>query len=281
MNFMQLPDEFAGEDSAVVILPVAYEKHLTFGTGASAGPDAIIEAAKHLEYYDFELESEPFINGIQLTKVLRCSNLEPEDAQDKIYQKAKPFVDENKFCIGIGGDHSVTGGFVRAQAEKHENVSVLMIDAHADMRYSWNGSQWNHACIGRRLAAKHKVAVVGVRSLDKDEHEYTKKEPNVLLVKPQDIENKIDEVISHLTGKVYLSIDVDGFDSSFIKNTGTPEPGGLTWQQVIRLIRKLFEKKEIVGADIVEFAPKDKGSHAEAFALAKLLYKIVGYKFKP
>lgn len=277
MNFMNLPEEYAGENSQAAILPIAYEKNLTYGRGASRGPDEIIAASKHLEYYDDELNAEPFEKGIFLVPVLRISNLEPENAQERIFEHARKYT--GKFCIGIGGDHSVTAALVKAQAERHSKFSVLIFDAHPDLRYSWNGSKWNHACVARRLAAQHKVGIVGTRAMDKSELNFANGEENVTMIRMQDVDKeKFSKLLDRLEGKVYISIDVDVFDPSLIRNTGTPEPGGMQWEQLIQLLKHAFNKKEIIGCDIVEFAP-NFNYHAESYALAKLIYKLIGYKF--
>ncbi|RMD58448.1 agmatinase, partial [Candidatus Woesearchaeota archaeon] len=276
MNFMGLPDEYAGENSKTVIIPIAYEKNTTYGQGASRGADEIIAASRHIEYYDDELCKEPYESGIKLLKTLRCSNLLPEEAQERIREHVTPHI--KKFTIALGGDHSITPAIVSAHSKEHKDTSILMLDAHADLRYSWKGSQYNHACVARRLAPNHKIAIVGVRAMDLSEREYADSNPNVKLIGAKEFNSeKIQEILAHLTQKVYVSIDVDAFDPSLIKNTGTPEPGGLLWYPTLELLKKTFEEKEVIGADIVEFAP-EAAYRAEAFALAKLAYKLCAYK---
>lgn len=277
MNFMNLPEEYAGENSKSAVIPIAYEKALTYGRGASRGPDEIIAASRHLEYYDDELNSEPFETGIFLAPVLRCSNQEPEKAQETIFQYSKKYL--NKFCIGLGGDHSVTAALVKAHAEKHGKISVLVFDAHPDLRYSWKGSQWNHACVSRRIAASQKIGIVGARSMDNSELDFANTNENVTMIRMRDLnEERFNKLLQKLDDKVYISIDVDVFDPAFIRNTGTPEPGGMDWQKLLSMLKKTFVEKEVIGCDIVEFAP-NFNFHAESYALAKLAYKLVSYKF--
>lgn len=272
---MALPEEYAGEQSKVAILPVPFEKDVTYGQGANKGPEEIIRASQYLEYYDDELDSEPFEQGIQLMGPLHCAD-NPQTAHDQIVEHAAKFT--GRFIIGIGGDHSITSGFVEALSKEHENLSVLILDAHADLRYSWKNSKWNHACVARRIAAKHKVGIIGVRAMDKYEKKYADNEDNVKIVKAYAIsEESIKKVLAHLTDKVFISIDVDVFDPSFIRNTGTPEPGGLGWYDVLNILKRVFDEKNVVGADVVEFAPQ-LDFRAEAFALAKLVYKLAAYR---
>ncbi|PIN74912.1 agmatinase [Candidatus Woesearchaeota archaeon CG10_big_fil_rev_8_21_14_0_10_37_12] len=280
MKFMSLPDEFSGEESQVVILPVSYEKNVTYGKGASKGPAEIINASQQLEYYDEEIDFEAYEKGIFLAERLDLCDKEPVEAIRIIADETRKYA--SKFFVGLGGDHSVTNGFVQGLRGNYSDLSVLIFDAHSDLRYSWNNSIWNHACVSRRLAKKHKVGIVGVRSMDKSEQEFLDSEEgkSVKLVKAYELsEVKIKDVLNHLSDNVFVSIDVDVFDPSFIRNTGTPEPGGLSWHQIITILKKVFETKNVVGCDIVEFAPVVQFD-SEAYALAKLIYKIIGYKFK-
>src|SRR4030042_1444109 len=158
MKFMRLPDEFCGNNSMSVIIPVPYEGDVSFGRGASAGPSEIITASEHLEYYDEELDCEPFEKGIEVAEPLACSE-DPEEAHKQIVRHVEKF--GRNFVIGLGGDHSVSSAFVEALSKKCPDLSVLIFDAHSDLRYSWNNSVWNHACVARRIACKHKVGIVG------------------------------------------------------------------------------------------------------------------------
>lgn len=263
MRWMRLPDEYCGEDSGFFILPVPYEQRPTFGAGASKGAAAIIEASDHLEYYDEQFDCEPFLHGIKV--------LEPVDSLAAL----KPV---GGFTIALGGDHAVTIGIAKRLPD---DVDLLILDAHADMKFSWNDSQENHACVAKRLSAKRKVGIIGVRSMDVDEARDIAQNRNVRIIKAYDYDGKkLEGLLRFLGEKVYLSIDVDVFDPSFIRNTGTPEPGGLVWEAVIGILQRLFAQKQVVGADIVEFAPQGEEWHyrGEAYALARLAYKIMALK---
>lgn len=268
MNYwMNLPLEY--RDGKFVILPIEYEKNLTYGTGASAGSVEIIKASKQLEYYDEQFEVEPFLEGIGQLESVKVD--EPEEMINQVSQIVKE--NKNKFVIGIGGDHAVTIGLTK---DLEEDVSIIILDAHPDMFYSWNNSIYNHRCVAQKLIGKHKILEIGIRSMDIDEKKIIESNKQINIIKAYDYnkENLIKE-LGKLSSKIYLSIDVDAFD--FISNTGTPEPGGLNWNQVIEILKTIFENKTVVGSDVVEFAPENN-FRAEAYALAKLIYKIMGLK---
>ena len=268
MSWMRLPEEYMKDNSEFVILPISYEDNPTYGGGASKGPVEIIKASEHLEYYDEQFDCEPFVKGIK--------ELEEVKTLEKIKETVKG-IGKERFLIGLGGDHAVTIGIVQGLEEIHDDFSVLILDAHSDFRYSRGGMN-NHACVARRIVGKHKVGVIGVRSQDVDEAKEIKNNKNIKILKSYDFnENELEKVLDFLGDKVYLSIDVDVFDPSFIRNTGTPEPGGFTWDRVISILEKVFAAKTVIGADIVEFAPKEN-YRAEAFALAKLAYKIMALR---
>ncbi|MFT7616277.1 MAG: agmatinase [Candidatus Woesearchaeota archaeon] len=270
MNFMKLPDEYAKKDSYFHIIPVAYEGEVTFGKGAAKGPAAILEASEHLEYYDEECKNEPFLHGVYV-----CPEISEDSEESVILAVSDAVYHVVGFPIVLGGDHSVTIGAVRAQPD---DVGVLILDAHSDFRDSWNGSASNHACVAKQASKKHDVLVVGVRSQDADEDAQIKACENMDTIKMHEWSlETFRKKIASLPSKIYLSIDVDCFDPSFIRNTGTPEPGGFTYREVLSMLRILFAEKEVVGADIVEFAPNEH-YRAESFSLARLLYKLCAYK---
>jgi agmatinase len=265
MKFMNLPDEYCGDDSEFVILPVEYEKSPTYGKGASKGSLAILKASKHLEYYDEQFDCEPYELGIKVLPAVKSIDINLPD---------------KGFPIILGGDHAVTIGAIKAIEKKHDKFSVIILDAHPDFRYSWNGSQQNHACVARRAVASHKVGLVGVRSMDKDVSEAIAANDDVHIIKAYDYNpQKLKKLLSKLDEKVYISIDVDVFDPSFIRNTGTPEPGGFFWDRVIDVLKTVFDDKKVIGADIVEFAPITN-YEAEAFALSKLCYKLIALQLR-
>ena len=264
MKFMKLADEYSGESSEFCILPIEYEFGLTYGDGASKGPAEILKASEHLEYYDEQFDAEPFLKGIQTLPPVKPKK--PED----LLEIAVP----DKFTITLGGDHAVTIGVLKSLEKKYDDFSVIILDAHSDFFSSWNDSQYNHRCVSQRAVEKHKTLLLGVRSMDIDEKELIEKNENVSIIKAYDFDlEKLKQELAKMSENVYISIDVDAFDTSFIKNTGTPEPGGFFWNQVIDILKVIFEQKKVIGADIVEFAPK-QNFEAEAFSLAKLSHKI-------
>ncbi len=273
MKFMNLADEYSNENSKFYILPIEYEKDLTYGDGASKGSVEIIRASEHLEYYDEQFDVEPFEKGIHTLKSLKLNEFNAKDAINIISNEIKKH--SSKFVISLGGDHSVTIGCVH-----EKKCSIIILDAHPDLFHSWNSSQYNHRCVAQRLSKDHKVLSVGIRSMDKDENDVIDENDNVRIIKAYNFNNEVFlKELNNLENDVYVSIDVDCFDPSFIRNTGTPEPGGFFWNDVIGILEKIFDKKNVVGADIVEFAPKEN-FRSEAFSLAKLCHKIMALKFK-
>jgi agmatinase len=269
MSWMNLPEEY--QTGKFVILPIEYEKDLTFGDGTSKGPKEIITASKHLEYYDEQFDCEPFEKGIELLEPIKAD--EPEEMIEKVSKEIKKHKD--KFVISLGGDHSVTIGLTK---NLDPDTSIIILDAHADFRDSWNGSSLNHACTAKQVSKNREVALLGVRSMDVDEKNQIDNNENVYLLNAYNFNLiKLKELLPKLKDKVYISIDVDVFDPSFIRNTGTPEPGGFNWNQMIVILKTIFKEKEVIGADIVEFAPKEN-YQAEAYALAKLVYKIMAMR---
>ena len=276
MKWMNLPEEYSKGE--FVILPMSYEKSLTFGDGTSKGPYAIIKASEHLEYYDDQFDCEPFEKGIELLEELKLNDKTPEEMVSIIANNVSKHKD--KFIIGLGGDHAVTIGTVKGLEELHEDFSIIQFDAHSDFRDSWNGSSLNHACVSRQISKKHSLLNIGVRSMDVDEKRLIDSTQNVYLVSAYDFSlEKVKEILPNLKEKVFITIDVDVFDPSFIRNTGTPEPGGMSWDKIIDCLKLIFKEKDVIGADIVEFAPK-VNFESEAYALAKLAYKIMVMKVK-
>ncbi len=257
---MNLPEEY--RKGKFVILPIEYEGKVSYGKGAMDGSKEIIAASLQLEYYDCEFDCEPFEKGIELlnavTDLSEIANLVNE-----------------KFTVFLGGDHAITISTVKALEKVHDEFSVIIFDAHPDMFHSWNGSENNHRCVSARVSNNHELALLGVRSMDRDEKNIIDNHENVHLVKADELSlDKIKEILPKLKQKVYLSIDVDVFDPSFIRNTGTPEPGGMQWQELINSLKLIFSEKEVIAADIVEFSPLEN-YRAEAYSLAKLVYKIL------
>ncbi|MEP6922965.1 MAG: agmatinase [Pyrinomonadaceae bacterium] len=277
------PEFSSFESSQVLILPVAYEGTVSYGVGTEQGAAAIIEASRNMELYDEETDAEVYKIGIHTLAEITPENT-PRAMMDKIYQCTKEVLAEDKFLVSLGGEHSISAPIIRAHAEKYHNISILQIDAHADLRDEYDGTPYSHASIMARTVKDLKIPAVqiGIRSLSADEARSLDDLPHTHIYWAKDVVGRsdwIDEAISHLTDNVYLTIDIDGLDPSLVPTTGTPEPGGLGWYETLTLIRKLAEKKRVVGMDLVEFS-KTANSDAPAFLCAKLVYKSLAYIFR-
>jgi agmatinase len=278
-NFLSLPTEFSEfESSEFVILPVPYEQTTTFKTGTKEGPQAIIHASKEVETFDEELKQEPFKVGIHTLEEVEVTMRGPEKMVEKVYKIAKELVDMNKRVVLLGGEHTVSIGLVKAESEKCENLSVLQLDAHADLRESYQESKYSHACVMRRIGEIAPFVGVGIRNLSLEEHEFIQKKKLDLFFAKNLMQDDgwIEQVLSKLSENVYLTIDLDFFDPSIMPSVGTPEPGGLLWYQTLDLLKKVADKKNIVGFDCVELCPIP-GLVAPDFLAARLIYKIMGY----
>lgn len=276
-NFGELPDDYSTYmNSKVVILPFPYEKTTSYVKGTSKGPSAIIKASSEVELYDDEL-GNVYECGICTLKELK---VDKEGHMAKAaYEYAKNMLNDNKFLVTLGGEHSVTSSIVKAFNEKYK-LSVLQIDAHADLRDEFEGSKHSHACAMRRVMEICPVVQVGIRSLSYEESEFIK-EKKLKIFWARDIignDKWFDDAISMLSKNVYITIDVDGFDPSIMPSVGNPEPGGLLWYQTLRFLKRVFEKRNVVGFDIVELCPNENNVSPD-FTCARLVYKMIGYKF--
>ncbi len=277
-KFLGLEGGPAELDSArFVVLPVCYDDTASFLKGTAKAPAAIIAASEQLESFDEVLLDEFHHCGIHTADTIKPDGIAPEQVQQQIYETAKRFIQAGKVVLTLGGEHSITVALVRAAVEKFPDVSVLQIDAHADLRDEYEGSRFSHACVMRRMYDMHIPAVgVGIRSFDKAQYRFID-EKKLKVFSPTVIaEDKkwISEVLAGLTDNVYLSLDIDGLDPAFAPGTGTPEPGGLTYEQVTDLILAVGGCRKIVGADIVEVIPGIAGVTTEYLA-ARLAYKII------
>ncbi|MHC4791692.1 MAG: agmatinase [Planctomycetota bacterium] len=277
-NFGYLPEEYSNLDNAeIVIIPVTYDGTSTWGKGADKGPEAIIEASANMELYDIETGSEVFKKGIFTDQLVGDLSF-PEDEVELLTSKVQCYIEEGKFVVVIGGEHSASIGSIKAHAEKYENLSILQLDAHLDLRDEYNGSKYNHACVMARAKELCPIVQVGIRSMDSSEKKAM--DPSRVFF-AKDIYNNMvrtEMVISKLSDNVYITIDLDVFDPSIMPSTGTPEPGGLLWYDVLALLKTVSNKKNIVGFDVVELCP-DGRDKAPNFLAAKLIYKLLSYKF--
>jgi agmatinase len=285
MNFGGIAeDDYSGfENARVVVFPVSYEGTVSYGGGTGEGAMAIVDASRNMELYEEETDSEVYRIGIHTTEEFLPRDT-PEEMMHDLYEESKRLLASGKFLCMLGAEHSVSGPVIRAHAEKFHDLSVLQIDAHADLRDSYDGTPHSHASIMARVVKDMKIPAVqvGIRSLSGDEARAIADGLPTRIYWARDIAGRfdwIDEAIEHLTGNVYLTIDIDGLDPSLVPTTGTPEPGGLGWYETLALIRKLAERRRIVGMDLVEFS-KTENSDAPAFLCAKLVYKTLAYVFR-
>lgn len=285
-NYFGLSAEYAAtEQSRVAIVPVPYEATTSYGKGTANGPAAILEASQQVELFDDELWVEPYKLGIQTLPpvIIEPQSAEIEQPFKALTDVVSPLVEFNKFPIILGGEHALTYGSVAACIEKYPDLSILQIDAHADLRKSYEDNVYSHACISYHLynlLPQPNITQVGIRNISKEEADWMEEEQpniNIFWARNQDKWN-FSDIIWGLSDNVYLTIDIDGLDSGIMPATGTPEPGGMTWYQLMELIKQLCIRKNVVGADVVEYAPIP-GLHAPSFLCAKLLYKMIGYRF--
>ena len=270
----------ATPDAPYQILPVPYEQTVCYGRGCANGPGAIIEASSQVEWFDEELESEPYRVGIGTLDPLPVTDLGPEAMVNDLQSKIQSLLDSDQTAITLGGEHSITPGAVWACQEKYADLSVLQIDAHADLRDGYQGHAYSHASAMRRVRDTVSTTVgVGIRSLCREEFDYYRQHDDCHLhfAHQRDAGGLwINEAIDALSPNVYITLDLDGLDVSIMPAVGTPEPGGLNWEEVCGILRRVSLRRNIVGADVVELAPI-KGMHAPDFVAARLVYKMIGY----
>jgi len=265
-NFLGIP-EVKASDAQAVVLPVPYERTTSYGQGTKNGPKAIIEASRQVELFSPEF-------GDEIQNLVKIATVKPAGRDLRSISRAA-FKQADKFLISLGGEHAVTPALVAPFAKKYPDLSVLQIDAHSDLRETYEGDKNSHACAMRRVQelGVKKIVQVGIRNTAKEEQIYVKKE-NLFWG------NKFSlaEVLSRLSDNVYLTFDVDGLDPSIMPATGTPEPGGLDYEQADTLLKAVARRKNLVAADFVELAPI-KNIPAYDFIVAKLIYNLIGYKF--
>lgn len=279
-RFGDLPDDLADfERSAIAVLPVPYDRTSTWRKGADRGPAAILDASAHMELYDLPTRSDVSQRGIVTLEPLACRE-GPEVLAELVDRRVTNLLSSGKFPVVLGGEHSVSIGAILAAARLHDDLSVLQVDAHADTRQTYEGSPFNHACVMARAREVARIVQVGIRSMDESEAEYidpTRFFPAHRIVGSDD--PWMDQAIDRLSDHVYVTIDLDAFDSSIMPATGTPEPGGLDWRTVEALLERLCNSgKKVIGFDVVELLPTP-GLHACDFLAAKLVYRFLSMIF--
>lgn len=278
-TYAGIPDEYAKlETSKIVLIPVPYDGTSTWQKGADKGPEAFLEASENMELYDIETDSEVYKNGIYLGAPVTL-NATPEAMADAVQQETKKYIKKNKFVTIIGGEHSISVGTIRAFNEVYQNLTVLHIDAHADLRQSYEGSTCNHACALYEASQNTNLIQVGIRSMDEQEKSVMDFDKTYFAHEMTTDDSWMDSAIDQMTDNVFITFDLDAFDPSILPSTGTPEPGGLFWYETLEFLKEVFKEKNVVGFDIVELCPNGNEKSSD-FLAAKLYYKMLSYKFK-
>ncbi|WP_313111909.1 agmatinase [Aequorivita sediminis] len=278
-TYAGIPQQYAAlETSKIVLIPVPYDGTSTWQKGADKGPDAFLDASENMELYDIETQSEVYKQGVYLADAI-TENSSPEAMVDAVHKTTKDYIKRNKFVTLFGGEHSISIGSIRAFNECFDNLTVLHIDAHADLRKEYEGTKCNHACAVYEASQNTNLVQVGIRSMDIAETRVMDEEKVFFAHDMVKDEYWIDKVIEALGDNVFITFDLDAFDPSILPSTGTPEPGGLLWYETLDFLKQVFEEKNVVGFDIVELCPKEDEKSSD-FVAAKLYYKMLSYKFE-
>lgn len=283
LNFLGLSDEETRyEDCKGVVVPVPWERTVSWGAGTAAGPRAILEASNYVEMYDEVLGEEPRrTGGIHTAAVVDPESEDPSAVVDALDAVAGRLFGDGKFPVFLGGEHSLTTGPVRAARAAFDQVSVLQLDAHADLRDEYHGTPWSHACVMRRVWELGVPAVaVGIRAVSPEEAEFVREHdlPVFWSHRIARGDEWMETALQFLSETVYITFDVDFFDPALVPATGTPEPGGGFWHETLRFLGLVFEEKRVIGMDVVELAPIE-GFHAPQFVAARLVHRCLGYRF--
>ena len=285
-NFLAIEKEYSNyNDSQIVIVSAPLEKTVSYGKGTARGPEEILKASHYVEFYDEEQTRELcFEKGICTLEPMNLQKLSIEKSLNKIHKEVAKHIDAGKFVVTLGGEHSLSTAPIMAHYERFPNISILQIDAHSDLRQSYEGSKYSHASVMARVAEfNSNIVQVGIRAQSKDEADF-RKEKQIKTFYSREIklgmygDNWQELVVRNLSENVYITFDVDGFDPSLMPATGTPEPGGLFWDETMNLLKLIGLEKTIVGFDVVELAP-NKFHPSSNFIAAKLVYKILNFAF--
>lgn len=278
-NFAGLLSPYSDFKTATaVILPVPYDSTTEWHSGTREGPQAIINASQYLELYDIELNQEIYKVGIHTLSAVQPVLNSPEKMIERVYRITDELVKQGKFPVMFGGEHSLSLGMVQALKEKTQDLCVLQLDAHADLRDEYLGTKYSHACVMRRIHDLCPIVQVGVRSLSLEEqHFLTQNRIHSFYITTSSSDlPPPEQITTSLLDNVYVSIDLDVFDPSIMPAVGTPEPGGMQWHEVLNLLRYVTRNKRVVGFDLVELCPQGHNDSC-AFLAAKLAYKFIGY----
>ena len=277
-NYAGIPDEYAKLETAnVVLIPVPYDGTSTWQKGADKGPEAFLNASENMELYDIETDKEVYKEGIFFIYVI-TENSSPENMVEAVHSEVKKYINKNKFVTIFGGEHSVSIGTIRAFNECFNSLTVLHIDAHADLRKEYEGSSCNHACAVYEANQNTNLVQVGIRSMDISEKRVMNTDKVFFAHDMAVNEYWMDDVLDQLTGNVFITFDLDALDPSIMPSTGTPEPGGLLYYETLEFLKKVFNERNVVGFDIVELCPNPQEKSSD-FLAAKLYYKMLNYKF--
>jgi agmatinase len=275
-----LPDPRSFDDAEVVILPVPVDRTTSYVPGTRNGPREILEASSHMELWDEEVGADVSSVGIFTLPQMELPFGELQPLMDEIQRVAAEILSRDKFLVALGGEHSITPPLVAAAAKKYPGRHVLQVDAHADLRDCYMGTPNNHACAMRRSLEHASVTQVGIRSMSTEEAEAVNQLKTKIFydVSMREDPRWIDAVVESLGDPVYITVDVDAFDPAIMPATGTPEPGGLSWYEMLALLRATFRTRRVVACDVVELSPLP-GLMAPNFMCAKLVYKMLAYRF--
>ncbi len=284
-NFLGITEEelHAFESSKVVIQSLPYEHTSSYIGGSDKGPEAILNASHYVEFYDEELDRETYKEvGICTLNPLDFNGKVDEEAIVAIETATDELLNKDKFVVSLGAEHTVSFGTVKSFLKKYPKMSVLQLDAHSDLRESYEGNPYSHASVMARVFSLGvPIAQVGIRAQCKEEADLIRSSDKIHTVYAHELRsgsNWQKGILDHLSDQVYVTIDADGFDPSIMPAVGTPEPNGLFWQETIDLLKQVAQEKEIIGFDVLECAPKS-GSIISEFTLAKLVYRLIGLKF--
>jgi len=277
MNFGGDEVVYDYSESGIIIVPVPYDETSTWMRGADKGPEAILEASVNLEFYDVETASEAYLKGIHtMNPIIQKGS--PENLIEDVYYRILCLLADNKFPVIIGGNHTVSIGSIKAFSEYYNDLTVLQLDAHADLRQTYEGSEFNHACTMARASEFAPIVQVGIRSMSAEELPFAQKE-RIFYAHELYYDKKLyDKAIDKLTENVYITIDLDVFDPSLMPSTGTPEPGGQEYFELLHFLKEVIKKKNVVGFDVVELCPSENNKSPD-FIAAKIIYQLLSYRF--